>query len=94
MLRKHVVEGWFDRLAKKDRGGDAVAILRAVADADGRRSARTLAYLLAEQGNIEELRARADAVEYERRGQYLEDIHLTRYDPARPGQWPALRFLP
>ena len=67
--RKHVVEGWFDRLAKKDRGGDAVAILRAVADADGRRSARTLAYLLAEQGNIEELRARADAVEYERRGQ-------------------------
>ena len=55
---------------------------------------RTLAYLLAEQGNIEELRARANAVEYERRGQYLEDIHLTRYDPARPGQWPALRFLP
>ena len=61
-------KGWFDRLAKQGRGGDAMTILRAVADAGGSWSAQKLAERLAEQGNIDELRARADAVERERRG--------------------------
>jgi len=56
---EYVVEGWFDRLAQQDRVGDAMAILRDVADAGGFESAQTLADLLAEQGNVEELRARA-----------------------------------
>jgi hypothetical protein len=64
---EYVVEGWFDRLAQQGRVGDAMTILRAVADAGGRMSAKILAALLAKQGNIEELRARADAVERERR---------------------------
>ena len=64
---EYVVEGWFDRLAQQGRVGDAMTILRAVADAGGHMSAKTLAALLAKQGNIEELRARADAVERERR---------------------------
>jgi len=71
--REYVVEGWFDQLAQQGRVGDAMAILRAVADAGGFQSAETLADLLAEEGNIEELRARADAAERERR--------------ARPDDW-------
>ena len=72
--REYVVEGWFDRLAQQGRADDAVTILRAVADAGGIESAQTLAVLRAEQGDLDELRARAD-----------DEIQRARR--ARPGEW-------
>ena len=57
---EYFVEGWFDRLVHQDRSDEAMTLVRAIADAGGFWFQRDLADMLAEQGNIDELRARAD----------------------------------
>jgi hypothetical protein len=72
--RTYVIEGWFKRLAQQGRTDDAMTILRVITDAGGYDSARALADLLADQGNIGELQTRAD-----------DEIERARR--ARPGEW-------
>ncbi|RSM54895.1 hypothetical protein DMB66_36680 [Actinoplanes sp. ATCC 53533] len=66
--------GWLH--ASRGRADEAILILRGCADADV-RAMGLLTRLLAEQGRVEELRARADA------GDYLAACHLVRLFAAR-----------
>jgi hypothetical protein len=57
---EYIVEGWFDRLVDQDRTDEAMTLLRAMADVGQYSGSDSLADILAEQGKIDELRARAD----------------------------------